>query len=210
MLQSIGPSEKWVSVPSVSWNVCFLLNWSCSIRVWVKDMVVNATLYNISAISWRSVLLVRKPKYREKTALGPMDCNIRGTNILLRQCYIFFYFYFIAWTYNIAMCVLDYDPCNPNPCTHGTCTTSSGSVQCSCHSGYSGATCGKHCWFDPHLYHRWQLRNTYKRAHIYTHSPNVLHIFWTCPAIFIMSVMACVRKRLNFPLNTVYVQLAPA
>jgi hypothetical protein len=119
-------------------------------------------------------------------SLGPMDCNIRGTNILLRQCYIFFYFYFIAWTYNIAMCVLDYDPCNPNPCTHGTCTTSSGSVQCSCHSGYSGATCGKHCWFDPHLYDRWQLRNTYN-AHAYT----LTHLILCTSFEHVMPFLSC-------------------
>jgi hypothetical protein len=33
-------------------------------------MVFNATFNNISVISWRSVLLVGKPKYPEKTDLS--------------------------------------------------------------------------------------------------------------------------------------------
>jgi DNA-binding Lrp family transcriptional regulator len=33
----------------------------------VRAVVFNATLNNISAISWRSVLLAEKPEYPEKT-----------------------------------------------------------------------------------------------------------------------------------------------
>jgi hypothetical protein len=41
------------------------------IMVGVRVMVFNATFKNISVISWRTVLLGRKPEYREKTTDMP-------------------------------------------------------------------------------------------------------------------------------------------
>jgi hypothetical protein len=100
-------------------------------------MVVNATLNTMSVISSRSVLIVEETGKNHRPAA--MIC---------------LNFHFIAYDDNIVMCVLDYDPCVPNPCTHGTCTTSTGSVQCSCHSGYSGTTCGKCICFEQQFYER--------------------------------------------------------
>jgi len=42
----------------------------------VRVMVFNATLNNISVISWWSVLLVRKPEYPEKTTDGGFQSNL--------------------------------------------------------------------------------------------------------------------------------------
>ena len=44
-------------------NIVMLLVLPCSLVF----MVFNATFNNISAISWRSVLLVKEPEYQEKT-----------------------------------------------------------------------------------------------------------------------------------------------
>ena len=40
---------------------------------WVRDVVSNSTIDNISVISWRSVLLVEDTEYQEKTTdLSPV------------------------------------------------------------------------------------------------------------------------------------------
>jgi Notch-like protein len=39
------------------------------------------------------------------------------------------------------MYIVDYNPCNPDPCTHGQCVASGGTYTCTCNSGYSGTTC---------------------------------------------------------------------
>lgn len=37
----------------------------------------------------------------------------------------------------------DSNPCNPNPCHHGTCTPTGygDDYTCTCHNGYSGSIC---------------------------------------------------------------------
>ena len=51
---------EFLSVTSSSSIVCFLLNWSCPIGARPRVMVVNATLNNVSAISWLSVLIMEE------------------------------------------------------------------------------------------------------------------------------------------------------
>jgi hypothetical protein len=55
-------------------------------------VVLNATFNNISAISWMSVLLVRKPEYPEKTTdLSPVTYKLYHKDIVSSVlAYIFF------------------------------------------------------------------------------------------------------------------------
>ena len=60
------------------WNLDLAVTHCNYIRIRVKVMVFNATFNNISVISWRSVLLVEKLEYPEKTTnLSPRNffCN---------------------------------------------------------------------------------------------------------------------------------------
>jgi hypothetical protein len=59
---------EFLSVTSGSSIVCFLLNWSCPIGVRPRVMIVNATLNNMSVISWRSVLIVEEIGENHRTA----------------------------------------------------------------------------------------------------------------------------------------------
>jgi hypothetical protein len=51
---------EFLSVASSSSIVCFLLNCSCPIGARPRVMIVNATLNNMSVISWRSVLIMEE------------------------------------------------------------------------------------------------------------------------------------------------------
>jgi hypothetical protein len=37
--------------------------------------------------------------------------------------------------------IVDTDPCNPDPCSHGRCKRVGTDYRCKCYSGYSGSTC---------------------------------------------------------------------
>jgi hypothetical protein len=39
------------------------------------------------------------------------------------------------------MYIVDYNPCDPDPCIHGQCVTSGETYTCTCNSGYSGTAC---------------------------------------------------------------------
>jgi hypothetical protein len=39
------------------------------------------------------------------------------------------------------MYIVDNNPCNPDPCTHGQCVASGETYTCTCNSGYSGTIC---------------------------------------------------------------------
>ena len=39
------------------------------------------------------------------------------------------------------MYILDYNPCDPDPCTYGQCVASGGTYTCTCNTGYTGTTC---------------------------------------------------------------------
>jgi hypothetical protein len=56
---------------------------------WVRAMVFNATFNNISVISWRSVLLVRKTEYPEKTTvLTQPQVTVKLDHIRLHQVHL--------------------------------------------------------------------------------------------------------------------------
>ena len=39
------------------------------------------------------------------------------------------------------MYIVDNNPCDPDPCTHGQCVASGRTYRCTCNTGYSGTTC---------------------------------------------------------------------
>jgi len=57
-----GQSNMEFNVNGVNWKIVLFLLWSIWIRLWfeIRDMVFNATVHNISAILWRSVLLMEE------------------------------------------------------------------------------------------------------------------------------------------------------
>jgi hypothetical protein len=158
-----------------------------------------------------------QPQFSKKQTIELPEVTDKNSNISRFDLLTFTYiamiclnFHFIAYDDNIVMCVLDYDPCVPNPCTHGTCTTSTGSVQCSCHSGYSGTTCGKCICFEQQFYERWLVRNNYKRARIYMHSPNTICASFEYLLPFLLCLLGFLwEKDWISPLNTVHVYVVP-
>jgi hypothetical protein len=130
-------------------------------NIWSVFICVHVCNYFLLAIDRKNVVRTNNTYHMlfqsiQNDNTVTINFYIRITNILARHWY-FLVFILLHKMVTLPCVFLDYDPCVPNPCTHGVCTSSSGSVQCSCHSGYSGTTCGKCCWFVQHFCDRWQV-----------------------------------------------------